>query len=80
MTAAETLLGALTDEPTSTDDLYGRIGYPALVRIALVPFDAFRVELVRLSKQGLAETGTDEDGATTWRRPAGPEEEGSAAG
>jgi len=70
MGAATILLDALTDEPASTDALYARVGYPTLVRIGLVPYDAFRAELVRLSKQGLAETGTDEDGATTWRRPA----------
>jgi hypothetical protein len=76
MTAAETVLAALSDDPTSTDDLYARVGYPALVRIGLVPYDAFRAELVRLSRQGLAETGTDEDGATTWRRPAAEEPPG----
>jgi hypothetical protein len=76
--AASTVLGALTDEPTSTDDLYARVGYPALVRIGLVPYDAFRAELVRLSKQGMAESRTDEDGATTWRRPA--QEDGEPPG
>jgi hypothetical protein len=67
--AATILLEALTDEPTSTSDLYDRVGYPALVRAGLVPYDAFRAELVKLSAAGLAARGTDEDGATTWRRP-----------
>jgi hypothetical protein len=70
MTAATTLLGALTDDPTSTSELYDRVGYPALVRAGLVPYEAFRAELVKLSAAGLAERGTDDDGATTWRRPA----------
>jgi hypothetical protein len=66
---ASILLDVLTDEPTSTSDLYERMGYPALVRAGLVPYDAFRAELVRLSAAGLAQQGKDEDGATTWRRP-----------
>jgi hypothetical protein len=70
MTAATILLEALSEEPTSTSDLYERVGYPALVRAGLVPYEAFRAELVRLSAAGLAQTGTDDDGATTWRRPA----------
>ena len=78
MTAATILLDVLTDEPTSTSDLYERVGYPALVRAGLVPYDAFRAELVRLSAAGLAEQGTDGDGATTWRRPA-PEDAGETA-
>jgi hypothetical protein len=70
MTAPRIVLDALSDEPTSTSDLYERVGYPALVRAGLVPYDAFRAELVRLSASGLADRGTDDDGATTWRRPA----------
>jgi hypothetical protein len=63
MTAPRVLLDALSDEPTSTSDLYDRVGYPALVSAGLVPYDAFRAELVKLSTAGLAERGTDEDGA-----------------
>jgi len=69
MTAATSVLEALTDSPTSTSDLYDRVGYPALVRAGLVPYEAFRAELVKLSAAGLAERGTDDDGATTWRTP-----------
>jgi hypothetical protein len=67
--AASVLLAALTAQPTSTSDLYDRVGYPALVRLGLVPYDAFRAELVRLSAAGLAQSGVDDDGATTWRLP-----------
>jgi len=75
MTAPRILLDALSDEPTSTSDLYERVGYPALVSAGLVPYDAFRAELVRLSAAGLADRGSDDDGATTWRRPASAEPE-----
>jgi hypothetical protein len=70
MSRASALLAALTDEPTSTSKLYDRVGYAALVQLGLVPYDAFRAELVKLETEGLAQSGTDDDGATTWRRPA----------
>jgi hypothetical protein len=66
--AGAVVLAALTDAPTSTSDVYDRVGYPALVRAGLVPYHAFRAELARLSAAGLALSGVDEDGATTWRR------------
>jgi hypothetical protein len=70
------ILAALTDEPASTETLYDRVGYAALVRLGLVPYEAFRSELVRLSAAGHAERDTAEDGATTWRR-ARPAEAGA---
>ena len=76
------LLAALTDEPASTSELYDRVGYPALVREGLVPYAAFRAELVRLSAAGLADSERADDGSTLWRRPAPPGEDdadGSAA-
>lgn len=79
MSRESTLLDALTDEPTSTSCLYDRVGYAALVSIGLVPYDAFRAELAKLAGAGLAHSGTDEDGATTWRLPPSPEEDGAAA-
>lgn len=68
MSRASVLLAALTDEPASTSELYDRVGYPALVRVGLVPYDAFRDELARLSAAGLAERETAADGAALWRR------------
>ena len=62
------LLEALTDAPTATEDLYERLGYPALMRLGLIPYPAFRRALAELEQEGLAESGTDADGATTWRR------------
>ena len=49
------LLAALTSEPTSTSDLYARVGYVALARIGLIPYAAFRAELERLSAAGLVD-------------------------
>lgn len=74
--ASDVLLAALTEEPATTSALYERVGYAALVEIGLVPYDAFRAELGKLSAAGLAETGTDDDGATLWRVPMPPEETG----
>jgi hypothetical protein len=63
------LLAHLSDEPTTTSDLYDRVGYVALARISLIPYQAFRDELAKLSAAGLAEMGRAVDGAATWRLP-----------
>ena len=62
------LLDALTSEPTSTSDLYDRVGYPALTRVGLIPYRAFRDELAKLSASGLAHSGDAPDGSTVWWR------------
>jgi hypothetical protein len=62
------VLAALTEVPTSTSDLYDRVGYPALVRVGLIPYEAFRAELSKLAAAGLARSETGSDGATLWRR------------
>jgi len=74
MSRESELLAVLTDEPTSTEQLYERVGYAMLARLGLIPYSAFRAELVRLSVAGLAERHSAEDGATMWRRstPPGP--------
>jgi len=69
MSRESELLAALTDEPTSTERLYQRIGYPKLARLGLIRYAAFRAELLRLSAAGLAERHTADDGATMWQRP-----------
>ena len=76
MTRSTVLLSALTEEPASTSELYQRVGYAELTRIGLVPYEAFRAELTKLSGSGLAQRGTDASGATTWRL-ATPSGEGS---
>jgi hypothetical protein len=66
--AQSPVLAALTDEPTSTDELYDRVGYPALVRAGLVQYRAFRDALAGLEAAGLAHSSEGRDGATLWRR------------
>jgi hypothetical protein len=77
MSRASALLAALTDEPTSTSELYDRVGYRTLVRTGLVAYEAFRDELTGLANSGLAERSEAADGATLWRLPT---PEGEAAG
>ena len=62
------LLGALTDEPTSTSDLYERLGYPQLLRAGLISYHDFRAALEALAKEGLAQAEEGDDGSTQWRR------------
>jgi hypothetical protein len=68
MSRASLLLAAMTTEPATTSELYGRIGYPALTRVGLIPYQAFRAELVRLSSAGLASSAEAPDGSTVWWR------------
>lgn len=72
MSRASALLAAVTREPTSTSELYDRVGYVALTRVGLVSYHAFRAELAKLSAAGLVESRTDPDGSTVWRLPQPP--------
>ncbi len=73
MSRSSVVLAALTEEPTSTSDLYGRVGYRTLVQVGLIPYEAFRAELVGLEAAGLAESEAASDGSTLWRlAPGGP--------
>ena len=74
MSRTSVLLAAITSEPTTTSDLYDRIGYPALTRVGLIPYRAFRAELLKLSAAGLASREEAPDGSTVWWReePAPP--------
>jgi hypothetical protein len=67
MSRESVLLAALTSEPTSTTELYSRVGYAALTQIGLIPYPAFREELAKLAEAGLAESSKGSDGATLWR-------------
>jgi hypothetical protein len=73
MSRESAILSALTNEPTSTEVLYERVGYVTLARVGLIPYPAFRAELVRLSAAGHAESHTAADGATMWRLPTPPQ-------
>jgi hypothetical protein len=65
---ATVILSALTAEPTTTSDLYDRVGYAALARVGLIPYEAFRAQLMQLTAAGLVFSDTAPDGSTTWRR------------
>jgi len=68
MSRSSALLAALSSEPTSTSDLYERVGYLALARAGLIPYAAFRAELVRLEAAGLAVSESAPDGSTLWKQ------------
>jgi uncharacterized protein (DUF3084 family) len=68
MSRTSELLAVLTTEPTSTSELYERIGYPTLARLGLIPYHAFRAELAALAATGAIESATAPDGSTVWRR------------
>ena len=67
MPGSDFLLDVLTDEPTSTSDLYSRAGYARLMQHGLIPYHAFRDALAALCAQGLVESQLAQDGATLWR-------------
>ena len=67
MSRCTVLLAALSEVPASTSELYERVGYPALARLGVIPYAAFRAELEKLSSAGLAASETGEDGSTLWR-------------
>jgi hypothetical protein len=75
MSRSSVVLAALSSEPTSTSDLYERVGYPALARVGLIPYPAFRAELAKLSAAGLVASETSQDGSTLWKLAAAPPEE-----
>jgi hypothetical protein len=66
MSRESLLLAALSTEPTSTSELYSRIGYAALAGVGLIPYEAFRAELAKLSAAGRAVHDTADDGSTVW--------------
>ena len=70
------LLDALTSEPTTTSDLYDRVGYLTLTQVGLIPYHAFRAELVKLSAAGLAHSEDAPDGSTMWWRAESGQESG----
>jgi hypothetical protein len=72
MSRASELVDALRSGPATTSELYERLGYPALARLGLIPYAAFRAELDKLAAAGEVEQGIAPDGSTSWRlKPAG---------
>jgi hypothetical protein len=67
MSRESELLDALGAGPATTSELYDRVGYAALTRLGLIPYAAFRDELVNLAAKGEVEQETAADGSTEWR-------------
>ena len=70
MSQASALLAVITAEPATTSELYDRVGYPALARLGLIPYAAFRDALERLAAAGTIESQKAADGSTMWSRSA----------
>jgi hypothetical protein len=67
MSRASVLINALRTGPATTSELYERLGYATLTELGLVPYAAFRAELVSLAASGQVEQETAPDGSTSWR-------------
>ena len=63
--AQEAIPAALTDGPATTSQLYDRLGYPALLRLGLIDYRAFRDVIARLEKDERIAGEPDENG-TIW--------------
>jgi hypothetical protein len=70
MSRASELVDALRSGPATTSELYDRVGYATLTRLGLIPYAAFRAELVKLAANGEIEQEAAPDGSTTWRLAA----------
>jgi hypothetical protein len=71
MSRASALSDALRAGPATTSELYDRVGYATLTRLGLIPYAAFRAELVELAAAGEVEQDTAPDGSALWRLKAG---------
>jgi hypothetical protein len=79
MSRSSVVLSAVTNQPTSTSDLYERVGYLALAQVGLIPYAAFRAELARLSAEGLVDSEIGDDGSTRWRLAAAAPEQANGS-
>ena len=68
MSRTSELMAVITSDPASTSELYDRVGYPALARLGLIPYHAFRAALAALAASGAVQSATAPDGSTVWRR------------
>jgi hypothetical protein len=66
MSRESVLLDALTIDPTSTSDLYERVGYGTLAQVGLIPYHSFRAALAKLETAGVVGSEAGEDGSTMW--------------
>ena len=66
MSRESVLLGVVTIDPTSTSELYERVGYGTLAEVGLIPYHSFRGELEKLQAAGMIASQAGEDGSTMW--------------
>ena len=66
MSRESVLMGVITIDPTSTSDLYERVGYGELANVGLISYHAFRAELEKLEAAGIVVSGEGDDGSTMW--------------
>ncbi len=66
MSRESVLMGVLTIDPTSTSDLYERVGYGTLAQVGLIPYHSFRAELEKLEAAGFVGSEAGQDGSTMW--------------
>jgi hypothetical protein len=66
MSRESVLMGVLTIAPTSTSDLYERVGYGALVEVGMISYHEFRGELEKLEVAGAVTSEAGADGSTMW--------------
>jgi hypothetical protein len=63
--AHEAILTALAEGPATTSELYDRLGYPALLRLQLIDYRAFRRVVGELEDAKRISGEPDENG-TIW--------------
>ncbi len=63
--AQEVILAALADGPATTSELYDRLGYPALLRLQLIDYRAFRDVIGELERDKRI-TGEPDENGTIW--------------
>ena len=64
--AHEAILALLAEGPATTSELYDRLGYPALLRLQLIDYRAFR-DVVAELEAGERITGEPHEDGTVWR-------------
>jgi hypothetical protein len=66
MSRESVLMGVLTIDPTSTSDLYERVGYGTLADVGMISYHEFRAELEKLKADGVVASEAGNDGSTLW--------------
>jgi hypothetical protein len=66
MSRESVLMGVLTIDPTSTSDLYERVGYGTLAQVGMISYHEFRGELEKLESVGIVACEAGADGSTMW--------------